>query len=109
MPISTPSFQPSDVVIVGSTSCLITNKTLLIDNTEYSHSLQTEVKQLIIKTQSSNMAKLQFSFVINESSTNFITIWPGSVFHVCDLSFTSKTLYIQSNKSSTIIEIVEFY
>lgn len=109
MPISTPTFKPSgSTEIIGATKIAITNKSLPNADTEESHTLQTNLKQLIIKTRTAK-AKLQLAFVATESSTQYVTIWPGVAFHIADLSLSGKTLYVQSNKDSTFIEIVELY
>lgn len=105
-PISQPTFQPSSSTIVGAANVKITNLVLTNANQEYSHTLQANIKQLRIKAQ--GQAKLQFSFVLGESSTNSWTIHKGCSENISDLTFNG-TLYIQANIASSTIEIMELY
>jgi len=86
----------------------ITNLSIPIANTEISHVLQLNLKQLIVKART-NGAKLKVSFVVGESGTKYVTIYPGCVLTLTDLGFSASTLYIQSSKVSTVVEILELY
>ena len=107
MPNISAVFTPEKLTIEASESVLITHLTLTLANTEYSHVLQTKLKQLKIKTM--NGAKLQYAFVLGDSALKFRTIPKFNEDSLSDLDLTGKTLYIQSNLAATIVEIVELY
>ncbi len=90
----------------GATDMDITNKTLTLAGTEYAHPLQNGLKQLIISSRT--RATLKCSLVSGESGSKYKTIYYGSSWHMPDLNFTGKTLYIQSDVPSTVVEIVEY-
>lgn len=103
------TFRPKDInVSLGKASNhKITNLSLSLANTEYSHSLISNLKTIIIKGRGDET--LKYSFTSGESSTKYITIPKGAVLTLDSLDFTGETLYIQSNKASSIIEILELY
>lgn len=108
MPLQQPTFQPTlNVDIANATETKITNLPMPIANTEYLHDLVDGLKQLRIRCR--GIADMQYSFVIGESSTKYFSIYKGTCDNLIDLDFTSKTLYIQSNKNSMIAEIMELY
>ena len=109
-PITQQGFIPSadlNVTLSASTTPKITNLELTDANTEYSHALTTNLKQCIIKAR--GFAKLQISFTSGDSGTKFLTIPNGTSLSLNDLDFTGKTLYLQSDTSSVIVEILELY
>jgi len=94
--------------LTPSTAPTITNLALsATPTTEGSHTLATNLKQLLIRPRQGN-AKLQFAFVATESATKYITIEKGCGYFVDKINLTGKTLYIQSDKASTIVEILEW-
>jgi hypothetical protein len=107
MPISQPTFSPAEITVTGATSSRITNLSVPIAFTEVSHLLQTNVKQLIIRSR--NLANLQIAFVSTESGTKYLTIPPGCNLKLDNIEFSSTTLYIQSSTASTTVEILELY
>lgn len=102
MPISQPTFKPE--VRIGATDVTITN--LSVGTTETSHSLQTGLRKLIIRSR--DKAELYISFIVGGTATNFITLKKGCVLEMSDLEFDSKTLYIKADLSNTV-EIVETF
>jgi hypothetical protein len=107
-PIQQPTFQPVLTVdIANSTDCKITHLPIVNAGEEYSLLLTNGLKQLRIKCQGS--AVLKYSFTEGESLTNYFTIFKGTCDNLNDLDFNDKTLYIQSDKSSMVIEIMELY
>ena len=106
-PISQTTFSPSTVSLKGATESVITNKAITLANTEYAHTLQTDVKQIRIRCR--EVADLKYSFVVTESGTKYWSIPKGCVDNITDISFTGKILYLQSSKASVIVEIAEFY
>lgn len=107
MSVGTSSFVPKDLTLLQSENVRITHLTLITANTEYSHSLQDGLKQLRIKCKS--FANLQYAFVAGESATKYWTIPVGCTDNITDLKFISMMLYVQSNKNSVIVEIMELY
>jgi hypothetical protein len=105
MPIGTSVYPP--IVLTNANAEKITPLTITLSNTEYSHVLQDNLTQLRIKCRSN--ATLQYAFKNGESATNFWTIPRGCVDNIDGLSFSGKTLYIQSDKTSVIVEIMELY
>lgn len=85
----------------------IVNLTMAISGTEYSELLENGLKKIMIRVQSPINSVLQFSFVSGESNSKFITIPANNTFSLDGLNFNSKTLYIQSNKNNTIVEILQ--
>lgn len=50
-PIAQPTFKPASITINGATTPLITNLSLPVQNTEYSHSLSTYLRQFSIESR----------------------------------------------------------
>jgi len=105
MPIGTSVYPP--ITVTNANAEEITPLTLTLANTEYSHVLQDNLTQLRIKCRSN--ATLQYSFKAGESGTNFWTIPRGCVDNIDGLSFSGKTLYIQSDKPTVTVEVMELY
>lgn len=89
------------------TNTKITNLTLTLANTEYSHVLQNKLRQLIIRSRED--ARLQIAFVSGESSTKFFTVRGGNALILADVDFNGETLYLQANKTNSTVEILELY
>jgi len=106
MPIGQPTFKPGSISISGAQSVEITNHSIATPNSETQHSLQTNLKQLIIRNRT--FADLKLSFVQNESGTKYMSVPRGTTLSMDSLDFASKTLYLQSPKASTV-EILELY
>lgn len=106
-PISQPTFTPGTTTLQGATEPKITHLSITNANTEYSHVLVNNLKQLRIRCE--QMANLKYAFVQNESGTKGWSVYKGTCDNISDLSFTGKTLYIQSDKASVIIEIMELF
>lgn len=93
--------------VTASKNTKVTNLVLTTANTEYPHSLTDKVKQLMLRNRDSCSTKVAFN--VGESGTTFVTVSTGAVLTLTDLDFSSKTLYIQSTKNGSIIEILELY
>ena len=108
MPNITPTFQLKDatITISAATTAKITNLAIGTPNSEVSHVLQDNLKQLIIRQR--EIGKIQYCFTSGQSGTTYMTIPRGCTEHLADLTFSSKTLYLQSDKTGTI-EIMELY
>ena len=107
MPISQPSFKPGQTTILGAATSLITNLPLILAETEYSHALQANLKQLLVKARGN--ATLKITFVATESGTKYFTISRGNTLTLDGLSFASETLYIRSTAAGEVAEILELY
>jgi hypothetical protein len=107
MPITQPTFSPSDVNISGATNSKITNLALAVAGTEYSLPLQTNLKQLMIKSRGNGVLKIAFTAL--DTSIKYITIYKGAVLTIDNLTFTGVTLYIQSSVNNDVAEILELY
>lgn len=106
MPISQPTFKPSDVTVTLANNPLITNLSIPIINTEVSHALQNGLRKLMVKSRSHAILKL--SFFSGESATKYITLKPANVLVVDEIDFLSKSIYVQSDTVTTL-EILELY
>jgi len=89
-----------------STTPVIYNKSVASADTEESQALTTGTKKFMIKVRGN--ARLQVSFVENESGTKFSTVPPGAVYKEEGLNLTDFTLYFQTSKATQIVEITEW-
>jgi len=95
------------VPIKASTAPLIYNVTSPgTANTEFSQALSNGTKQLTIRCR--GQSDIQLAWVATESSTNYITIPACSSYNVTNLELSSKTVYLQVDQASQIIEIEEW-
>lgn len=95
-----------NVTLSGSSNVKITNLAIPTINIEVAHTLQDNLKQLLVRHR--GIADIKYAFVLNESGTNYITIFKRTVETIINLSFTAKVLYLQSDKTGTV-EIRELY
>lgn len=100
-----PLKQVGGLVSTTATDWAVANITLVTSGTEYSYAVPNGTKQLIISSRT--QAKLRLARNPGDTAIVYKTIWPGGSFTLTDLSFTGQTLYFQSDKNSTIVEIVE--
>ena len=84
----------------------IYNINVLLADTEVSQLLSDGTKQLAIRCRGS--ARTQFAFVSGDSSISFITVPQGTTYFNDNLDLTSKTIYLQCNKASQIVEVLEW-
>ena len=105
MPALSGSYKPQ--LTTGAKTPKITNLVFPTSGTEENLSLQTGLRQLIIRSRGT--AKLQFSFVSGESSTKFMTVPKNATFCMDALEFSGKILYIQADADGGIAEILELY
>jgi hypothetical protein len=107
MSTSNQSVRGTSTPVGSSTTTKIINLPLPTADTEVSHSLSANLKQIIIRLR--DYADLKFSFVSTESGTKFITIPKGTTLVLSELNFTGTSIYFQSPKSSQIVEILELF
>ena len=89
-----------------STAPVITNISVPTAATEVSHALQTNLRRLMVKVR--GLAHMQLAFVSTESSTKYITIPGGSMYHEDAIKLSGKTLYFQLNSAPNVVEILEW-
>jgi hypothetical protein len=75
-------------------------------NTEFSQALSADTKKYLIRARGN--ATIQLAFVATESATKFITIPKGVSYTEESLDLDSTTLYMQVDKVSEVIEILEW-
>ena len=90
-----------------STTETITNLSVPLAATEVSHTLATNLKQVLIRSRL-RKAELQIAFTATESGSKYVTIPKNGVFVADDLNLTGKTLYLQSSLAANTIEILEW-
>lgn len=93
--------------ISGASSHKITNLSVPTANTEVSHALSSNLKQIIFKTR--NKEELKFAFTATESGTNYVTLEGAAVANLDSLTFSSETLYVQSPSAGVTVEILELF
>lgn len=104
MPISQTSIRSK---FTQSKNATITNLSVPLAATEVSHSLQSGLNSVIIRSR--NRAELQIAFVATESGTNYITIPRGTSLSLESLEFSGETLYVQSSAAGNTVEILELH
>jgi len=88
------------------TSPTIANVSILLANTEYSYTLPTGTKKIILKVRD-GMSKTKLSFISGTSGTNYVTVTPGTSWSVEGISsLAGFTLYFQTSKSDQVMEIL---
>lgn len=90
----------------GATDIKITNVTISTINTEVSHALQANVKQVRIRHR--DKSEIKYTFTSGESGTKYFTIFGNTCEELNNLSFSAKVLYFQADKVG-IVEIMELY
>lgn len=108
-PISQPTFTPTTptISITGATNIRITNLTLTLSDTEYSHSIINNCRKIMLKARTT--ASLKIAFEVTESGTKYLTIPGNTTFELDDLTLSGKLIYIQSPNGSVVVEILETY
>ena len=74
-------------------------------STEFSHTFAANTKKILIRCR--GRATTQFSFTATESGTKYITIRPSTVYTENNILFNG-TIYLQVDKASQTIEILEW-
>lgn len=96
--------SPSVVSTRSKTTPDIQNVSLAVAGTEYSITIPTASVSYAIRTR--NCSKLQLAFTATESSTKYITIWPGETYGEEGLTSTASiTLYVQSSTAGEVLEV----
>lgn len=110
-------FLPLDngaVKVTGTVSAIAGGKALpasrvvelALANTEYSIAFVTNVKKFSVYTNSN--AVLKCSWQSGESDTEFFPVSGGAIYTEENLIAANLTLYLQSNKPSTSVHVIEW-
>lgn len=103
-----PIVKNLGTVSSGASNVKISNVDLTLADTEYSHAFSSILNGIIIRARQHN-ANLKLSFVSGESGTTYLTLNASAVLSLDNLALSGATLYVQSDKASTIVEITETY
>ena len=98
-----PVINLSQLTVTNPT---ITNVTLGSAGTEQSIALPANSKRLYLKTPED--AKLQFTYSAGQSGTSYITIPMGCNYTEQNIDRPSTTVYLQSNKTGTIVQVLSW-
>lgn len=83
----------------------ISNTTLGAADSESAIGLPAGTKRFLLRAR--GQAKLQLAYVSGQSGTTYMSLMPGAVYREQQIdSSASVTLYVQSNKASTVVELV---
>jgi hypothetical protein len=94
-----------NVVVPVSGTPAIANLSMPTKNTEYSVSLPANSRQFILRARS---GKLQLCFTSGQSNTNYLTIPKGSSFDIGDIKASSLTIYVRSDTSNDVVEVMSW-
>jgi len=84
----------------------ITNFDIVLANTEYSHTFPSATKRVTIQNRDNGLVK--FCFIIGETATKFISLFPGQIWTESGIGTTSLTIYFQSPKSNQVLEMLSW-
>ena len=85
----------------------IYNLSMPTSGTEYAQALSANAKRIMVRSRD-RTAQIRFAFVSGNTSTTWITIEPGAVYSEENLDLEGVTIYLRSNKSSQVVEILEW-
>lgn len=98
-----------DVSIIDSPTVatpIITNITIGVVNTQFSHSFNANTKRYVFRAR--NGGKVNFSFISGNTGSEYITLRGGAIYTEDDMKNNGAlTIYFQVNKAD-IIEILEW-
>lgn len=77
-----------------------------VAGTEFSHTLSDQTVKFTLQVQGT--AKLQWTFVAGESGTKFFTVFAGNVYDSPIVQVQGKTIYMQLDEGSKVVEIEEW-
>ena len=100
----TTTVRPS-VVPAGNPT--IYNVNLLLAGTEYSQVLNNSTKKLLVRIRDGN-ATLRIAFSSGDTLLNYVTVPRGSNYFDENLDLQGVTIYLQSDISAKVAEILEW-
>ncbi len=77
-----------------------------IAGTEYDQELPDDMRKMVIRSRL--LGTLKFAFTETESGTNYITVPAGTTFMIDNIYTKDLTLFVQSNKTDDVIEMLIF-
>jgi len=89
---------------VGIKNPIIYNLPIINAGIEYSQLLPDRTAKFKVKSRNGH-AVLKMAYDAGETSGDYWTIRPGTIFDIDDVLISGQTLYIQSSKSGHIVEI----
>jgi hypothetical protein len=84
----------------------ITNFSMPLANTEYSHTLPAGTRRFTLKNRTSGLIKLSYS--MGQSGVEWYSIEPGTTYGEEDLRLGTLSFYFQSPTASQIVEILSW-
>lgn len=90
----------------AATTPTIYNLSMPNSGTEYAQALGANTKQFLVRMR--NRARAKLSFTLNGTDTLFFTLEPGAVYFEKNLNLSSVTLYVQSEASGQVAEVLEW-
>ena len=85
----------------------VTNVTMTLANTEYSHAVQANTKKLLLKERSGG-SSVKLAYATGTSGTTYITIPAGSSKYFEASWLRGVTLYFQCPDAGNVLEIEEW-
>lgn len=102
------SSSSASVSITGLLSPTIQNVTITVASTEQEIALPSGTRKFLVRTRTSN-AKMQLSYVENNTGVEFLTLLPGTVYQEEGIDpSASVTIYVQSSQPNTVVELVSW-
>jgi hypothetical protein len=71
--------------------------------TEYSYTFPANTKKFLIRARGNSILKI--AYVLNGTSSNYVTINPGNTFREENIILPSTTIYFKASKNGEIVEI----
>ena len=106
MSFGSQTFRGRSTIEASSTPKIYNLVSPVAINTEFSQLLSDGVKRLIIRSRGNG--ELKVSFQLGNSGTEYITIPCGATYSEENLNLNGVTLYLQTNKSAEVVEILEW-
>lgn len=95
-----------NAVVGGVNTPVISNFITINASTEYNYSFPANTKKFSLNARGN--AKLQFSYTIGQSGSNFKTVFPGNSYSESNIVVPILTIYFQSNKAGEVVEILSW-
>lgn len=92
--------------LVTATNPTIYNLAMAAADTEYAQALNTSTKKILIRMRTPARARIAFS--IGATSSEWITLEPGSVYFEENLDLTDVTIFVRSAAANQVAEILEW-
>jgi hypothetical protein len=85
----------------------IYNVNLILAGTEYSQVLNNAVKKILIRVRTGD-STLRLAFVSGNTNTVYVTVPKGANYFEENLDLSGVTIYLQSDVSARVAEILEW-